>query len=652
MITGNAANTVYMKYILLIILCFSTARPLYAQYPKYIVRFADKNHTGFSLDKPGDYLSARSIARRTRYSIATDSTDLPVSPAYIDSVLSRGDIRLLSISNWLNQILIYTTDTQAIPKIAALPFVTQTKAIGFRTSAQNRGNIFKEKIQPLDAPASFKEQGNNLISYGNNYNQVHIHKGEFLHNKGFTGNGMVIAILDAGFYQYTSISAFDSIRLNNQLLGVRDYVDYDNSVVEDNIHGMFCLSIIAANWPGRMVGTAPKASFWLLRSENANSEYPIEEHNWAVAAQFADSAGADLITSSLGYNQFDDASFNHTYADFYQRSTMVSKAAAFAAAKGLIVTNSAGNSGLDSWKYLIFPADADSVCTVGAVDNSGQIAGFSSYGYPGKIKPNIVSVGDGTVIAGFDAPITGSGTSFSNPNINGLIACLWQAFPAYNNMAILDAIYKSADRYTIPDNRYGYGIPDMKTAYRLLKHRQNTELYGNDWLFATPNPFTNQLNSLLIGQVDGHATLTLKDASGKIIAVQKWITEKEEVYTHVFDSLTNLPGGIYQLVYNDSLSSRILVITKQGPVLNDWLQASPVPFNSTLTVYIKAPESGNATLRLADVYGHIITTESVSLTADNIYTVHFGNSLTLAPAVYFVQYIGPQHRKTIKVLKY
>ena len=640
-----------MKYMLSALIYIFTSSHLLAQYPKYIVQFADKNNSSFSLDKPGNYLSARAIARRTRFSIATDSTDLPVNTAYIDSVLLKGDIRLLSISNWLNQILIFTTDTQAIHKIAALPFVTQTKAIGFRTSTPNQSLVFKEKIRPLDPQVSLKEQGNNVFIYGNNYNQVHIHQGEFLHNKGFTGNGMVIAILDAGFNHYTSVSAFDSIVLNNQVLGVRDYVDYDNSVVEDDAHGMFCLSTIAANWPGKMVGTAPKASFWLLRSENANSEYPVEEHNWAVAAQFADSAGADLISSSLGYNQFDDASFNHTYADFYQRSTMVSRAAAFAAAKGLIVTNSAGNSGQDSWKYLIFPADADSVCTVGAVDNNGQIAGFSSYGYPGKIKPNIVSVGQGTVIAGFDGPVTGNGTSFSNPNINGLIACLWQAFPAYNNMTILDAVYKSADRCTVPDNRYGFGIPNMKTAYRLLKQRQNTELYGNDWLFATPNPFTNQLNSLLIGQVDGNATLTLKDAGGKIIAVQKWITEKEEVYTPVFDSLTNLPGGNYRLVYTDSLSSRTLIVIKKGPVLTDWLQASPVPFNSTLTVYIKAPENGNASLRLADVDGHIIATEPVSLTAGNVYTVHFGNSLTLPPAVYVIQYIGTQYRKTIKVVK-
>ena len=640
-----------MKYLFLALLYISSSNALLAQYPKYIIRFTEKNNSKYSLNHPEAYLSERAILRRTKYSIATDSSDLPVNSAYIDSILLKGEIRLLSISNWLNQILIFTTDTEAISRIEKLPFVAQTKAIGLRNSTNHERTIFHEKIQPLDANTSLKKEGNNVYNYGNNFNQIHIHEGEFLHNKGFTGNGMVIAILDAGFYQYTSNSAFDSLLNHQQILGIRDYVDYDNSVEEDDIHGMYCLSTIATNWPGKMVGTAPNARFWLLRSENSHSEYPVEEHNWAVAAQFADSSGADMISSSLGYNQFDDATFNHSYGDFYQRNTMVSRAAGFAAAKGMIVTNSAGNEGNNSWRYIIFPADADSVCTVGAINNSGQIANFSSYGYPGKTKPNIVSVGEGTVLAGFDGPVTGNGTSFSNPNINGLIACLWQAFPVYDNMTILDAVYKSANNYSTPDNKYGYGIPNMKIAYRLLKHRQNTELYGNDWLFATPNPFTNQLNYKLLGQVDGHVSFTLKDASGKIIAVQKWLTEKEEVYAHVFDNLTNLPGGNYQLVYLDSISSRTISVSKQAPALNEWLQASPVPFKSTLTVYVKAPENGNANLRLIDEKGHIIAEQLISEVAENVYTINFANSLSLPSGIYFVQYVGVHLNKTIKVVK-
>ena len=182
-------------------------------------------------------------------------------------------------------------------------------------------------------------------------------------------------------------------------------------------------------------------------------------------------AGADLISSSLGYYKFDNSSYNYTYDNFYNNSTIVSKGAAYAAEKGMIVTNSAGNEGNNSWKYLLFPADVDSVCSVGAVNASGDIASFSSYGYAGRVKPDIVSVGSNTVVYSGSGVGNGSGTSFANPNINGLIACLWQAFPAYNNITILDAVYAGASQYNNPDNRYGYGIPDMKAAYKILKKK-------------------------------------------------------------------------------------------------------------------------------------------------------------------------------------
>lgn len=197
-----------------------------------------------------------------------------------------------------------------------------------------------------------------------------------------------------------------------------------------------------------------------------------------MAAEFADSAGTDLISSSLGYMQFDDPQFDHTYNDFYKNTTMISRAATFAAKKGIIVTNSAGNEGSNSWKYILFPADDDSVCSVAATDVNGNIAGFSSYGYPGKIKPNIASVGSGTILYASYGLTSGSGTSFSNPNINGLIACLWQAFPEFNNMTILQAVYRSSDRFKTPDNRYGYGIPNMQKAYNLLmklRHQQKAK---------------------------------------------------------------------------------------------------------------------------------------------------------------------------------
>ncbi len=626
----------------------------FCQYPKWILQFTDKNNSPYSINNPAVYLSQKAIERRSRYNIAIDSTDLPVNPNYIQQVLAKGNVSFLSESKWLNQILIYCIDTAVINSINNLPFVKASNAVGYFTAQHNNVHYdrFKEKIEQLEVSSSLiNTTAGNTLDYGASSNQIHIHNGEFLHNKGYTGDGITIALLDAGFYHYKELSAFDSIRMNNHVLGEKDFVDYDNSVDEDNVHGMYCLSTIAANIPGTMIGTAPHASFWLLRSENDFSEYPVEEQNWIAAAEFADSAGADMISSSLGYYYFDDPSFNHSYNDIYASSTTVSKGAAVAAYKGMIITNSAGNEGNNQWHYIIFPADADSVCAVGATDDNGQIASFSSYGYPGKVKPNIVSVGLNTTIFGTnDVPVAGSGTSFSNPNINGLIACLWQAFPAYNNMTILNAVYQSADRYDNPNNHYGFGIPNMQKAYLILKKKQNLELYGNEWLFGNPNPFTDRIAVKLIGQINGNAQLSLQNVEGNIIASISLTTEQEEVYDTAFINLGNLPGGQYIIKYTDSLTTRTITLTKNGIVMSDWLVAVPVPFTNQLTVYLKAPENGKANLRLMDAAGRIIETSELNVTQNNVYTINFKSAASIARGVYFIQYTGNQ-KKTLKVVK-
>ena len=633
------------------ILCMFYCIEGYCQYPKWIIQFTDKNNSPYSLNDPSQYLSAKAIARRAKYNIATDSTDLPVNPAYIQQVLAAGNVTYLSQSKWLNQILIYCTDDATINAINQLPFVIRSQAIGMLMPQQQpHAYKIKEEIKSLDISSFANVSTGDTLDYGTSFNQVDIHDGEFLHNKGFTGDGISIAVLDAGFYHYKELSAFDSMRLQNHMLGEKDFVDYDNSVDEDDEHGMHCLSTIAANIPGTMVGTAPHASFWLLRSEKASSEYPVEEQNWVAAAEFADSAGADMISSSLGYYYFDDASFNHSYADIYANTTTVSKGAAIAVRKGMIVTNSAGNEGNGEWKYILFPADADSVCSVGAVDNNGQIASFSSYGYPGKIKPNIVSVGAGTVIFGTNnIPASGSGTSYSNPNINGLIACLWQAFPAYSNMTILDAVYQSADRYNNPDDRYGYGIPNMKNAYLILKKKQNTELYGDEWLFADPNPFTDKINIKLVAQQDGNAQILLLDADGNIVKSISVIAEEQQVYDTAFTDLADLPAGNYTVKCTQA-TVKTITLQKMGIALNDWLVAAPVPFDKQLTVFLKAPETGKITIRLMDVSGKIIETKQVDILFDNYYNISFQSAASLAKAVYFIQYSG-EKKKTIKVVK-
>jgi hypothetical protein len=288
---------------------------------------------------------------------------------------------------------------------------------------------------------------------------------------------------------------------------------------------------------------------------------------------------------------------------------------------------------------------------LGAVNVNGVIAGFSSVGYPGKVKPNIVSVGAGTIIAGFNnQPASGNGTSFSNPNVAGLIACLWQAFPNYNNMKILDAVYKSADRFTAPTDRYGFGIPNFRKAYLALKKEQNISLYGNDWLFATPNPFSAQIDVRFIGQVNGNAKLELLNSVGQVIGTKPLLTELEEVYNNVFDNLTGLPGGSYFIKYTDSLKTRSTEVQKIS-ALKDWLVAMPNPFNKTLTIYLKAPETGKASLRLIDVKGRVVEVMSISTTMDQGQYITSKNAARLQRGLYFLQYIGSTQKRAIKLVK-
>lgn len=625
-----------------------------AQYPKLIVQLTDKSGNTFSLNNPSQFLSQKAIERRNRYNIAIDSTDLPLTQKYIDSIRTAGSVSILSESKWLNQVLIETTDQNAINKIMSFSFVKSAKGIGYRPVNAGRIDKFKKLPPPVNLSGANRplQIEGNTFDYGNNYNQVHIHEGEFLHNKGFHGEKMQITVLDAGFQQYKTITAFDSVRLNGQILGERDFVAFDNSVNEDDPHGMYCLSILSANWPGKMVGTAPKANYWLVRTENAATEYPIEEHNWVAGAEFADSTGSDMISSSLGYSEFDDSSFNHTYTDFYKNSTMISLGASMAVKKGMIVTNSAGNEGNHPWKYIIFPADADSVCAVGAVNASGEIANFSSYGYPGKVKPDIVSVGAGTVIAGLNnQPVSGSGTSFSNPNIAGLIACLWQAFPAFNNMKILDAVYKSASRYATPDDRYGYGIPNFRIAYQMLKHDENIALYGNDWLFVTPDPFTDTINAKFIGQANGPAKVELINTAGQVIASQSFIIEKEETYNYTFTNLANQPAGFYTVKYTDSTTARTVSLQKGNVFAKDWLLAAPNPFQHDLIVYLKAQETGEINLRLTDAIGSVLETITSQVTQNETSTIRFNTIPKLPAGVYFLQYISKTQKRSIRLIK-
>ena len=446
-----------------------------AQVSRYIIRFKDKGSNPYTLNNPSAYLSQRAIDRRTKYSIAIDSTDLPVTPRYIDSIRLAGNVTILNASKWLNSVSIRTNDASALAKINSFSFVQSVSGIALRiaNSTMPVDKFEIERYQQSLAPLKEAGVSSDYYSYGSSYGQLHIHNGEFLHNIGLRGQNMIIGMLDAGFNNYLSVKAFDSVRVNNQILGVYDFVAKDNSVNEDAAHGMECFSTIGANIPGQFVGTAPKANFYLFRTEDESSEYPIEEHNWVCGAERVDSAGGDVISSSLGYNTFDAplTALNHSYADMNGNTTMAAIGADLAAKKGILVVNSAGNEGSNSWKYIVTPADGDSVLAVGAVSVNGAVGSFSSYGPSSdkQVKPDVASVGIATVVQFPNNTIgTNNGTSFACPNMAGLATCLWQGFPEFNNMKIINALRQSGSKASSPDDRVGYGIPDVKKAILIL----------------------------------------------------------------------------------------------------------------------------------------------------------------------------------------
>lgn len=448
-----------------------------ASQTRYLVQLKDKGNSPFSISNPSAYLSQRAIDRRARYGIAIDSTDLPATPAYISQIRNVPNVTVLNVSKWLNSVSIQTTDANAIIAISGLPFVQSVSPLAARTAGrEGDGQPDKFRSEEFSEIIAAESTGETLADYYNygtsSFNEINLHKGQFLHNIGLRGQGMRLALLDAGFTNYAVLRAFDSMNLNNRVLDTWDFVAR-HADVNDHSHGMQCLSTIAANIPGQFVGKAPEASFYLYRTEDAPTEYPIEEHNWACGAERADSIGADMISTSLGYTYYDPplAGSSHTYASMNGHTTMAAIAADLAAKKGLLVFASVGNDGNNAWRYLSTPSDGDSVVAVGAVNAAGAVASFSSYGpsFDGRIKPDVASIGWNAIIqASNNTIVTGNGTSFACPNMAGLAACLWQGFPEFNNMKIVNAIRQAGSIAATPNDRIGFGIPDMKKAFSAL----------------------------------------------------------------------------------------------------------------------------------------------------------------------------------------
>jgi len=425
----------------------------------YRIFLKDKGNPSYSLNEPELFLSKRALERRKKQNILVDSTDLPVSRLYTNILEDLG-CKIVARSKWMNTVSIHCTDSLLVEQVKKLDFVDSTLLVwkGNNESKSRQRTPFRIKL-PVN-------KSNTKYGYG--YDQINSLNGVILHDMGFKGNGIEIAIIDAGYKNLPEIPLLDNISVK----GVKDFVFEGVDIFKSSDHGLKVLSIMGTNHANTYIGTAPDAKYWLLRSEDGRSEFPIEEDYWVAAAEYADSVGVDIINTSLGYSRYDAPAVGYSREQLDGKTAFMTKAAEAAVDKGIFVEVSAGNEGRDIWRKISIPADAENVLTVGSMTRDSLVSSFSSRGPTAdmRIKPDVVALGSNINVITSNGDIEpSSGTSFAGPVVTGLAACLWEAFPRLSNLQLIEIIRRSAHKYGNPDNSFGYGIPDMEKAVNMAR---------------------------------------------------------------------------------------------------------------------------------------------------------------------------------------
>lgn len=523
-----------MKRLLLLIL-FMVSAWVYAQESyKYWVKFSDKNGTPYDVDHPSGYLSQRALERRSRYGVAVDTLDLPVNPSYLQTIRNLG-FGVRNVSKWINGVVVDVRDTFRVEELRGLPFVKNV--VLYESPCQ-----YVPVTDQFGASFAVRELYSQRYSskwYNGGNAQIEQLNGIALHRAGYHGEGMLIGVCDAGFPGVDSIGYFKTLREDGRLVGARDFVFPGGSVYNDHPHGTMVLSTMASYDPGFYVGTAYKASYVLCKTENAYSETPLEEYYWIAAAEYLDSMGVDIITTSLGYFEFDDPSMSLGMDDLDGCTRDMSIAANIAVTRGMLVLNAAGNEGNNNPPRLNTPADAEKVLTVGAVDIRGNGTSFTSPGptADGRIKPDVSALGQGVGVAlpsgGY---FVGNGTSFACPIMAGMMACLWQRFRQHTPEQLCDSVRSWGDRSHFPNNTVGYGIPDFEKALRSSPDQVNVPMTESMCISLSPNPSHGKVS---LNVEDETAMVMVYDAMGKTLYAGQVMDGR------VQEVLSALPRGLY-----------------------------------------------------------------------------------------------------------
>ncbi len=557
----------------------------YCQQNVYRISFTDKNHTPYSLSSPAAYLSPRSIARRTAQGIAIDSTDIPVNQVYIDSVLHLTGGIFYESSRWLNfcVILLKDADTANIHNLNGRSFISDVALVGvYCMDVAHRSSGNTSNTQP---PATAgKPTSLDGTYYSGAWNQIQLVNGNYLHDNGFDGSGKLIAVLDAGFPAVNTHPLFDSMWANNRFVDGYNFTYHSSDVFNYDIHGTQVLSTMAGYIPGTFVGTAPNALYALYITENEIQnldDQPGELCNMIAGAERADSVGADVITSSLGYDVFlstcNNQSFPQPFTSLDGKTTIAAKAANMATMKGILFVASAGNDGapaIGGWgTHILTPGDADSALTIGATNyESYSPAAFSGYGpnAAGQIKPDVCAMGMSVTICNTSYNISTSpsllsandGTSFSTPQIAGLAACLWEAFPYATPYQIRQAIIRCASSYNNPGPQIGYGVPDFSCTQQALSVKSTPSPFTSaNWVIADPNPFGADLRLSVSPLQDGNVDFYLTDIAGKKVFSSQVYFYKGYNAPYTI-SMPDLIPGIYLLKVVSSSQQQVIKLIK------------------------------------------------------------------------------------------
>jgi serine protease AprX len=474
---------------------------------RYVVHFTDRINTPYSIDQPQQFLSAKAIVRRTKQGIAVIEEDLPVNPDYLIAIKNTG-AEVFFKSKWFNAVLVQADDN-AVQMIQNLSFVSKVEYVAPNIRLKPNSRI-------SDTEKTFGTKGTEVLETAFQNNLLGV---DILHDAGYEGEGITIAFMDAGFNGVNTALAFQHIFQGNKLLMKYNLVENDTNVYQYDVHGTEVFGTVAGLVQDQYYGIASKAEYMLFVTEDVQTEYRIEEYNFLFAAELADSAGADVINTSLGYNTFDDPSMDYTYQQMDGVTTIITQAAELAFSKGMVVVTSTGNSGNSStWPYLTAPADGVNVLSVGATDQNNMRASFSSIGptSDGRLKPELMAFGSSPALLNQNGDIiSASGTSFSSPQIAGLVALLWQSQPDLTNKELFDFVISLGNRFNYPDNQYGYGIPSYSKF--ITKTDPSLEIL----IKVLPNPFSENIR---LRGINSEMTFTVQiiDVMGKKLFNQEY----------------------------------------------------------------------------------------------------------------------------------